>query len=195
MFSGIVHEVGKLLDKNVKDKATFVISKPKNFEIELGDSVSCNGVCLTVAEISDKSFSVDIMAETLAKTNLGKIEKNDPVNLEPASRLGDKLDGHIVQGHVDCVGTIEEINHDNNGTTINVKIPKEFENLIVEKGSICIEGISLTAFNVNDNGISVSLVDYTLKNTNAASWSAGKKVNIEFDIIGKYVAKMLKDRR
>lgn len=191
MFTGIIREVGELLDKKVSAKTTYIISKPKNFEINLGDSVSCNGVCLTIAEINDNSFSVDVMDETLSKSNLGNLQKGYLINLEPASKIGDKLDGHFVQGHVDDAGMIKDIRKDGNGTVVKIEFNKKFKNLIVEKGSICVHGISLTAVDVKDDEFSVSLVDFTLQNTNAKNWSVGQNINLECDILGKYVSKIL----
>lgn len=191
MFSGIVKEVGKLVDKKITNKVTLVIEKPKTFEISLGDSISCNGVCLTVSDITENSFYADVMDETIAKTNLGDIEVGDLINIEPASRVGDKLDGHIVQGHVDSTAKIIKVAPDSNGKIIGFEYSEKFYELIVEKGSVCVNGISLTVINERKKYFEVSLVDFTLKNTNANNWKVGALVNIEFDILGKYAAKIL----
>lgn len=192
MFSGIIKEVAKLVDKKSSDKVTLVLEKPETFDISLGDSISCNGVCLTVSEISDKTFSADVMDETIDKTNLDELRIGSDINLEPASRVGDKLDGHIVQGHVDAVAKIKNVLPDQNGKIIGIEYPKEFDDLIVEKGSVCLNGISLTVNNEELGYFEVSLVDFTLKNTNANNWQVGESINIEFDILGKYAAKLLR---
>lgn len=191
MFTGIIRATGKVIDRQDGANVKFVISIPDDFKASAGDSISCNGVCLTVAKISEGKFEANVMDETLKKSNLSYLQTGEAVNLEPAAKLGESLDGHIVQGHVDTVGRVLKVQKNSNGTVVMISFPPENENLIVEKGSICVEGISLTAFDVEEDKFSVSLVDFTLENTTAKYWEAGQKLNLEFDILGKYVAKIL----
>lgn len=191
MFTGIIRATGKVIDRQDGENVKLVISIPDDIKASAGDSISCNGICLTVAKISEGKFEASVMDETLKKSNLGDLQVGDAINLEPAAKLGESLDGHIVQGHVDTVGNILKTQKNPNGTVITISFLSENKNLIVEKGSVCVEGISLTAFDVEEDKFSVSLVDFTLQNTNAGSWKVGQKVNLEFDILGKYVAKIL----
>lgn len=191
MFTGIIRATGKVIDRQDGENVKFVISIPDDFKASTGDSISCKGVCLTVAKISEGKFEANVMDETLKKSNLSDLQIGGVVNLEPAAKLGESLDGHIVQGHVDTVGKVLKVQKNPNGTVVTVSFPVENKNLIVEKGSVCVEGISLTAFDVEEDEFSVSLVDFTLQNTAAKYWEAGQKLNLEFDILGKYVAKIL----
>lgn len=191
MFTGIIRATGKVLDRQNGANIKFVISIPDDFNVSEGDSISCNGVCLTVAKTSQGRFEANVMDETLKKSNFSDLEIGGAVNLEPAAKLGESLDGHIVQGHVDTIGEVLNVQKNPNSTVITISFPPENKNLVVEKGSVCVEGISLTAFDVEEDEFSVSLVDFTLQNTNAGNWKVGLKVNLEFDIIGKYVAKIL----
>ncbi|MBI5357645.1 riboflavin synthase [Candidatus Saccharibacteria bacterium] len=191
MFTGIIRATGKVIDRQDGANVKFVISIPDDFKVSAGDSISCNGVCLTVAKILGGAFEANVMDETLKKSNLDGLQIGGDVNLEPAAKLGESLDGHIVQGHVDTIGNVLKIQKNPNGTVVIISFPAQNKNLIVEKGSICVDGISLTAFDVGEDKFSVSLVDFTLQNTTAGNWQEGQKVNLEFDIIGKYVAKII----
>lgn len=191
MFTGIIRATGSVIERQDNENVKFVISIPDNFEVNPGDSISCNGVCLTVVIISEGKFEANVMDETLNKSNLGDLKVGGVVNLETAAKLGDSLDGHIVQGHVDTVGSVLKIQKNPNGTVVTISFPVENKRLVVEKGSICVDGISLTAFDVSEDKFSVSLVDFTLQNTTAGNWQEGQNVNLEFDIMGKYVAKII----
>ena len=191
MFTGIIRASGKVIDKQDGASVKFVISIPDDFKASAGDSISCNGVCLTVDKTSEGKFEANVMDETLKKSNLDDLQIGGVVNLEPAAKLGESLDGHIVQGHVDVASKVLKVQKNPNGSVVTISFPVENNNLVVEKGSICVEGVSLTAFDVSDGKFSVSLVDFTLQNTNAKYWDVGQKLNLEFDILGKYVAKIL----
>lgn len=191
MFTGIIRATGKVVDRKDASTVKFVISIPSDFKASVGDSISCNGVCLTVAKISGSQFEANVMDETLKKSNLSDLQVGGAVNLEPAAKLGDSLDGHIVQGHIDTISKVLNVQKKPNGTVVTISLLADSKNLIVEKGSVCIEGISLTAFDVREEEFSVSLVDFTLENTTAKHWEVGQNLNLEFDILGKYVAKIL----
>lgn len=169
-----------------------VIKKPKGWKIKLGDSISINGVCSTVKNISKNSFEVEYMPETLEKTTAGTFVKGRVVNLEKSLTMNQLLDGHIVQGHIDARGKIIEIREVKKSKVMKIQVPKKVLALIVEKGSVSVDGISLTVVEAKKDWFSVSLVDYTLKNTNLGTIENGAEVNIETDILAKYIYKFLK---
>jgi len=196
MFTGIIEEVGVVLDVHpYKDNVKFLVQSKFKEELQVDQSISHNGVCLTVEEINDKGYIVTAIQETLIKSNLGSLKKGNKVNLERSMKLGGRLDGHIVQGHVDqiaaCVGV-----SDNQGSW---KYEFEFEPLseeyvVVEKGSITVNGVSLTAFDAHKGHFSVAVIPYTYEHTNFHDLNFGSVVNLEFDVLGKYVAKILAHR-
>lgn len=167
------------------------IKIPKGWKVKTGESISVNGVCSTVKRISGNNFVVEYMPETVKKTTVGSWKKDTEINLERSLRVGDLMDGHIVQGHVDCVGRIIEIKKVKQSKVMKIQVPKKFMRFIVSKGSIVVNGISLTIVNTRKNWFSVSLVSYTLKNTNLERIKVGEKVNIEVDVIAKYLDKLL----
>lgn len=188
MFTGIIESMGILEDvvQNGTNRS-FRISSTISQELKIDQSLSHNGICLTVENIADGSHHVTAVAETLTKTNAGFWKKGDIINLERAMTMNTRLDGHMVQGHVDTVGRCTEIINMNGSWKISFNFPKQFCALMIEKGSVCINGISLTAFEVAEGSFSVAIIPYTWDHTNLHDISVGDSVNIEFDMIGKYI--------
>ena len=188
MFTGIIEGEGSV-NEIVPDGSNidFWIETEMALQLKVDQSVAHNGVCLTVVQISGKCYRVTAVAETLAKTNLGKWQEEDVVNLERAVKLGDRLDGHFVQGHVDCIGECIEKQKLDGSWLFRFKFPEEHAPLVIEKGSICINGVSLTVFNVGRNEFTVTIIPYTYNHTNFSFIDKGTEVNIEFDILGKYL--------
>lgn len=193
MFTGLIEEVGKVKGITRKADGISVSIEAKNIldDIKIGDSIAINGVCLTVISFSDRGFSFDVSKETLNRSNLKYIKIGEHVNLERALKASDRLGGHIVQGHVDTTGSISKITPLGEHTIFEIEIPPEYLNLVVEKGSIAIDGISLTINSIKNNRLSFNIIPHTIKNTNLQYRKVGDVVNIEFDIIGKYVWNML----
>ncbi|WP_288906429.1 riboflavin synthase [uncultured Treponema sp.] len=192
MFTGIVEECGTVLDvlKNgvsgsVQIQASTVLEGTKT-----GDSIAVNGVCLTVTKLTKSSFTADVMAETFRRTNLGNLEKNSRVNLERAMAADGRFGGHIVSGHIDGTGIISRIKEEGNAVWIYISAPQSILNLIVEKGSVAVDGISLTVAAVSDKEFAVSVIPHTRENTALSGKKTGAVVNLENDIIGKYVQKL-----
>lgn len=191
MFTGIITNVGKLVRKQ---SPLFVFQTDKSFckNLNSGTSISVNGVCLTVVKKTQNSFSVEIMPETVKKTMLETLNVEDLVNLELPATLDTFLSGHIVQGHIDCVGKIVKIVPDGNSRVIQISIPANLSKYVVEKGSIAVNGISFTVIKANRNYFSVGIIPFTWKNTMLNSIKIGNKVNVETDILAKYIAKFFK---
>ncbi len=189
MFTGIIEEVGKVKSIVQKGKARiFVISLRKSLDkINISDSVSVNGVCLTVFEKTKDSFKVEAVEETIKKTNLGELKIGDPVNFELALKLGERLGGHIVQGHVDTTGVIKSIKKLENSWIFEIKFPAEFRKYLIPMGAIAVDGISLTVAGLDKDKFKVSIIPYTFDNTNLKFRKVGDKVNLEFDLFGKYI--------
>ena len=192
MFTGIVEECGTVLDvlKNgvsgsVQIQASTVLEGTKT-----GDSIAVNGVCLTVTKLTKSSFTADVMAETFRRTNLGNLGKNSRVNLERAMAADGRFGGHIVSGHIDGTGIISRIKEAGNAVWIYISAPLSILNLIVEKGSVAVDGISLTVAAVSDKEFAVSVIPHTRENTALSGKKTGAVVNLENDIIGKYVQKL-----
>lgn len=160
---------------------------PKGFKTKLGSSISINGVCSTVTKISKTTFSVGYMKETLDKTTVRSWGKNKLVNLEPSLRLGDGLDGHFVYGHIDTVGAVKNIIKKGDSRVIEIATPKEFLKFVVYKGSIAVDGVSLTVSARNSRSFEISLIPYTLEHTNLSELKIGDSVNVEVDVLGKYI--------
>lgn len=160
-------------------------------ELQVDQSISIDGVCHTVIE-SDSSFKVQSIKETLKKTTIGQLEEGDPVNLEPSLRANQPIDGHIVQGHVDTTGLIESISQDEDDRIFSIRFPQEFSDLIVPRGSITLNGISLTAAEASGGAFSVAVIPYTFHHTTMQYCEAGEQVNLEFDVLGKYVTRYMK---
>lgn len=191
MFTGIIETIGKV-KKIVKDQENvhFTIKTSITGELKIDQSVAHNGVCLTVVEISNDLYKVTAIKETLDKTNLGNLVEGDVVNIERAMKLGDRLDGHIVQGHVDQTGVCSEIKDAEGSTYFTFSYEPEFTNITIEKGSVTINGVSLTVVNSGKNSFSVAIIPYTLNHTTFKNLIIGSEVNLEFDVIGKYVARL-----
>jgi riboflavin synthase len=193
MFTGIIESLGKVSAlENHKGNLELWVSSPISSQLRIDQSVSHNGVCLTVVELGEGKYRVTAIEETLRKTNLGKIKVGDSVNLERCMPANGRFDGHIVQGHVDQTGECISVKEENSSWLFEFRYKPNTQNLIVEKGSICINGISLTAFDAVDDRFKVAIIPYTFENTNIGSAKPGTLVNLEFDIIGKYVARLLK---
>ena len=191
MFSGIVSALGKvsrIVSKN--ESAELVIRDVKNLkEFKAGESIAVNGVCLTVRDNTKDTFTVDLSTETISRTCFKNIEEQTSVNLERSLTPSDKVSGHFVSGHVDCVGHITSVDHKSGEIVFCFKYPVEYAPYIIEKGSVAIDGISLTAFSCVDNGFSVAIIPFTFSHTNLAFRKTGDVVNIEYDMIGKYIYK------
>lgn len=191
MFTGIVEEIGKIIStKKVKENIHFIIKTSFISELRVDQSIAHNGVCLTIANIVGENYEVVAVKETLDKSNLGLLQKDDSINLERCMKLNDRLDGHLVQGHVDAVAEVLETIDKGGSKEFKFKLTSN-EKLIVEKGSVTINGVSLTTYNVNDSNFSVTIVPYTMQYTTFNELKVGDIVNLEFDIIGKYVKKLL----
>jgi riboflavin synthase len=192
MFTGIIEAIATLLHVEQEGSNThFTFSKPQSWNLSIDESIAHNGVCLTLVELTETSYKVTAVAETLLKTNLEQWQQGDIVNLERAMIVGSRLDGHIVQGHVDQVGTIASITDEGGSWLVKFSYSPTNQNIVVEKGSICINGVSLTAFNAEENSFMVTIIPYTWEHTNFNTLLVGSKVNLEFDIIGKYVARLM----
>lgn len=192
MFTGIVESTGivKEIISNGSNR-TFWIESPISQQLKVDQSVSHSGVCLTVEELNSNSHRVTAIKETLKKTNLGDWSAGTNVNLERSLQLGDRLDGHIVQGHVDAVAICKNVIEKNGSWEYTFEFPKKFASLIIEKGSIAINGISLTAFSVKGKNFTVAIIPYTFEHTNINKVTKGTIVNLEFDMIGKYLLRKL----
>ena len=185
MFTGIIEEIGKV--KEVSGKKGVLILQTSFPDLRTGESVSVNGVCLTVSRTEKDLASFDLSPETLKKTSLGKLNAGQPVNLERALRLGDRIGGHLVTGHIDGKGKILAIRKTGPGKEVTILFPAEIKKYLAVKGSVAIEGISLTVSGVFGNRISVALIPYTLAKTNLGGKKVGDEVNLEVDIIARYL--------
>ncbi|MBV8529515.1 MAG: riboflavin synthase [Candidatus Dormibacteraeota bacterium] len=190
MFSGIVIGQGQV---TAVGEGRIDVRAPSSVlsGLEIGESVAVNGVCLTVVVVAGAGFAADVMPETLSRTSLGDLGTGDTVNLEPALRVGDELGGHLVTGHVDAVGTVTEVREDGNARCVSIEMPQRLAPLLAEKGSVAVDGISLTVVDVTDSAFTVSLIPHTLGATTAGGWRLGTKVNIEVDLIARYVRRAL----
>lgn len=193
MFTGIIEEVGTIasIRKGAHSCVLTVRAKTVLDDVHLGDSIATNGVCLTVTSFTRDTFSADVMHETLNRSSLGKLRVGSPVNLERAMAANGRFGGHIVSGHIDGIGTIASIKEDDNAVWYFISSSPEILRLIVEKGSIAIDGISLTVASVDLKQFSVSIIPHTRAQTNLASKKPGDVVNLENDCIGKYVERLL----
>lgn len=193
MFTGIVQEVGRISHiKPHQTGAEIKILAPEAVsQLQIGDSVATAGVCLTCTTIDDHHFTADLSRETLRLTTLGNLKVGDPVNLELALTLSTRLGGHLVTGHVDGVGTVESVNREGQGKVIVVSAPENVARYIVPKGSIAVDGVSLTVASVTSQQFSVALIPHTLQVTTLGRLKPGDRVNLEADLIGKYVERLL----
>jgi len=192
MFTGIVEELGTVVSvKKGENSAQITIKASRVLtDLKIGDSVAVNGVCLTVVSFGTSCFAADVMAETLAKSSLGTIFPGGKVNLERALRLGDRLGGHLVSGHIDGVGEILNKNEIDIAVVTEIRAPSELLKYVIRKGSVAVDGISLTVVDVQKDSFTVSLIPHTAKATTLGYKKKGDKVNLETDMIGKYVEKL-----
>ncbi|MGV3695884.1 riboflavin synthase [Flavobacterium sp.] len=191
MFTGIIETLGIIKDlRKENDNLHITVSSNITNELKIDQSVAHNGVCLTVVAIENDTFTVTAIKETILKTNLGNWKVGDLLNLERAMKLGDRLDGHIVQGHVDQTGTCISIAEANGSWYFTFAYDKNLNNITIEKGSITVNGVSLTVVNSKENEFSVAIIPYTYEHTNFKSFEIGTKINLEFDVVGKYVARL-----
>ena len=191
MFTGIIENMAEVVDvKPNKNNLDILFKSDLLSELKVDQSISHNGVCLTVADISNETYLVNVVKETIDKSNFDSIRVGDMVNVERSMMLNDRLDGHIVQGHVDQIAECVSVDEQGGSYVMTFKYKKS-ENITVEKGSICVNGISLTVCNSKENTFSVAIIPYTWDNTNLKNINVGDTVNLEFDIVGKYIAKLL----
>ena len=196
MFTGIIEGLGKIsqvkpLDGGIEISVESLLAR----ELEVDDSISINGVCQTVVSKDDDIFTVQAVEETLRKTTFGDLSESEFVNLERALSLNTRIDGHIIQGHVDTTGTISDIQKEGTNWLFTIQYPEEYKDLIVGRGSISIDGISLTVAREEDNYFKVAIIPFTIEHTSLKDKKAGDRVNLEFDILGKYVQRYMDNRQ
>lgn len=196
MFTGIVEDKGRVVRVESKGRGRRLILQipHKLTDIQPGDSININGVCLTVTKKKEEVFQFDLSEETITKSTLGGLREGDSVNLERALRFTDRLGGHIVTGHIDGIGTVVDQRRDGEFIHLTVKLPREVLPYVVPKGSIAIDGVSLTVNQLREDEVQISLIPFTLERTNLIEKKVGDRVNIEADILGKYVESILKQR-
>ena len=193
MFTGIVEETGRVASRS--DYRLTVNAEKALSEVKLGDSIAVNGACLTVVEFDDRSFGVDLAPETLRRTSLGQVPPGGAVNLERALAAGGRMGGHIVQGHVDGAGVITAITPEGDCWMVEIEAPSDLTPYIVEKGFIAVDGISLTVVQIRQRRFTISVIPFTMAQTNLRERAAGDRVNLEADILAKYVESLLAARR
>ena len=192
MFTGLIQGLGRVAAVERDDEgARITIQTPLVSELALGDSIAINGVCLTAVSLTDGSFGADAMNETLSRSSLGDLAPGATVNLELPLRATDRLGGHVVQGHVDDVGVIAEVAEDGFARRVRIEAPSELMRYVIEKGSIAVDGVSLTVAALDDRSFNVSLIPETLERTNLGNAGAGNRVNLEVDVLAKYVEKLM----
>ncbi|MDT7570637.1 MAG: riboflavin synthase [Actinomycetota bacterium] len=193
MFTGIVEELGEVVARDdLADAARLTVRGPLvTSDVSAGDSIAVNGVCLTVVDVAAGDFTADVMRETLLRSSLGELSVGSPVNLERAVRVQDRLGGHLVQGHVDGTGELLAVDAAEHWTVVTVSLPAELARYVVEKGSITVDGVSLTVSAVGHTEFQVSLIPTTLERTTLGRKGVGDAVNLEVDITAKYVEKLL----
>jgi riboflavin synthase len=192
MFTGIVRELGTVVSF---DGARLVVGAPETAAgMDIGDSVSVAGVCLTVVEAAKGALAFDVVPETLSRTVLGRLETGDVVNVEPSLRVGDQLGGHVVQGHVDAVGRVRSVAPEGDGRRVWIDAPDTVLGYCIEKGSIAVDGVSLTVAAFDDDGFEVALIPHTLAATTLGRLESGDEVNLEADVLGKVVERLVAAR-
>lgn len=196
MFTGIVEEMGAIMsiDKTLAGTRMTILASAVMDDLKIGDSISVNGACLTVVSKTDRNFSVEVAPETLSVTTLGQFTAGSPLNLERAMKLNERLGGHLVAGHVDGVGTIRSRQQDGNAILFSIEAQPEILRHCILKGSITVDGISLTINHVTDRGFTVSIIPHTAKVTTLGLKQVGDQVNLESDLVGKYVERLLQER-
>lgn len=194
MFTGIIESIGNIgkIEKQSGDaKLTIQVGQLDMSDVALGDSIACNGVCLTAIAFNDNSYTADVSGETLRLTTLGDLSVDSPVNLEKALTPTTRLGGHLVSGHVDGIGEIISIKKDSRSIQYQIKAPQELAHYIAKKGSICVDGVSLTVNEVSDSIFDLNLVPHTLIETTASDYQVGTKVNLEVDLLARYLERLL----
>ena len=195
MFTGIIETLGIVQEvKKEQDNIHITIDSPVANELKIDQSVAHNGICLTVVAIEGHHYTVTAIGETIKKTNISNWKVGDSVNLERAMKLGDRLDGHIVQGHIDQIGTCVSVQETNGSWFYTFEYDSTLQNITIEKGSITVNGVSLTVVDSGKSNFSVAIIPYTHEHTNFNSFVAGTKVNLEFDVIGKYVSRLYSNK-
>ena len=195
MFTGIIETLGTIQEiKKENTNLHITVCSSITSELKIDQSVAHNGVCLTVVAIKDNYYTVTAIDETIKKTNLGSWRHGDCVNLERAMKLGDRLDGHIVQGHVDQTGTCIVAQETNGSWLYTFEYDTKLNNITIEKGSITVNGVSLTVVDSKNNQFSVAIIPYTYEHTNFKTFQVGTKINLEFDVIGKYVSRLYSNK-
>ncbi len=188
MFTGIIEKLGQVVKNELKEEKLFLtVETPFLSELKIDQSVAHNGICLTVVEKTDTNYTVCAVHETIEKTTIASWQAGQKINLERGMIAGARLDGHIVQGHVDTTGLCISAKEENGNWQYRFSYPEAFANLIIEKGSIVINGVSLTCYNLNDNEFEVTIIPYTYEHTTFHDLKAGDKINLEFDVLGKYL--------
>lgn len=191
MFTGIIESLGTVKEvRKENDNLHLTITSSITNELKIDQSVSHNGVCLTVVALNEDAYTVTAIRETIEKTNVSDWQTGDIVNLERAMKLGDRLDGHIVQGHVDQTGICKSVENANGSWYYTFEYDENWNNITIEKGSITVNGVSLTVVNSKKNEFSVAIIPYTHEHTNFKNFKIGTKINLEFDVVGKYVARL-----
>jgi len=192
MFTGIVEELAEIVSlKNEHDNLHITLKSNITPQLKIDQSISHNGVCLTVVDITKNLYTVTAIQETINKTNFNTLKVGDRINIERAMKLGDRLDGHIVQGHIDQTGKCVDKKETNGSWLFTFEYNSYANNITIEKGSITINGVSLTIINSTNNNFSVAIIPYTFKHTNFLTLKIGDTINLEFDVIGKYVARLM----
>ena len=193
MFTGLVEEIGIVQSVLRGAKSARIVIRANRIlgDVKLGDSINTNGVCLTVTDFKDNSFSVDVMAETMRKSNLKGLYPGSRVNMERALRLGDRLGGHLLSGHIDGTGSISSFNKEENAVWVTIKASPELLKYIIPRGSIAIDGISLTAAHVDEEAFKVSIIPHTKDVTTLLEKAVGNEVNLECDMVGKYIERLM----
>lgn len=195
MFTGIVEQIGSVSDVTEHpDGRRLVLSGKGLVELDVGASIAVNGVCLTAVKVEGENVTVDVIGETLSRTNLGEVEPGGDVNLETPMRADARFDGHIVQGHVDGTGVVTAITHDDRGAVMTIEPPPDLMPYIIEKGSITVDGVSLTVAALTEESFTVALIPHTLEVTTLGLRKPGDTVNLENDVIAKYVERLLEAR-
>ena len=191
MFTGIIEDLGVVTNlKKEQDNLHLTIHSKITSELKIDQSVSHNGICLTIVDISESHYTVTAIKETIDKTTISDLQIGDAVNLERAMKLGDRLDGHIVQGHVDQIGICENITEDNGSWVFTFSYDDSLGNVTIEKGSATVNGVSLTVINSGKRSFSVAIIPYTYEHTNFKHLKVGSKINLEFDVLGKYIQRL-----
>ncbi len=195
MFTGIVEAIGIVSKIRMESSnKRFTIHSSFVHELKIDQSISHNGACLTVTNLDEQEYDVVAIQETISRTNLGRLKEGDEINLERSLKLGDRLDGHLVQGHVDETAVCKKIENRNGSWLITFEYNSSSQNILVEKGAVCVNGVSLTVVEASGNRFSTAIIPYTFEHTNFHSLKPGDLVNLEFDLIGKYIARLYLER-